>query len=221
MVVNDLHIAGISAREAITQTPLISHPNATLPLMTSVEVLQAVRRRYAQVVNTCGNVEQQKAITKSRNCWPALASRHIAKPSWQIEPALPDYVKEIDGVLRSMIAIQSSLALERETPPLHQDASGVIRVGQTRVTLESVISLFEQGASAEEIALRYDVLDLHDIYATLSYYLGHRQQTNEYLNRVRQASVGARRDAERRSPAAQIRERLERHRTRTNDQPAG
>jgi len=52
-----------------------------------------------------------------------------------------------------MIATPSSLALERETPPLRQDAHGVIRVGQTRVTLESVISLFEQGAGAEEIVL--------------------------------------------------------------------
>jgi uncharacterized protein (DUF433 family) len=120
-----------------------------------------------------------------------------------------------------MIATQSSLALEREMPPLHQDAHGVIRIGQTRVTLESVISLFEQGASAEEIALRYDVLDLHDIYATLSYYLGHQPEAKEYLDRARQASVGARRDAERRSPAAQIRERLGRYRTRANDHPAG
>jgi len=120
-----------------------------------------------------------------------------------------------------MVATRSSLALDRETPPLHEDAHGVIRVGQTRVTLDSVISLFEQGASAEEIALRYNVLDLHDVYATLSYYLGHRQEMKEYLDRARQASVGARRDAEQRSPAAQIRERLERYRTRTNDQPAG
>jgi hypothetical protein len=78
------------------------------------------------------------------------------------------------------------------------------------VTLESVISLFEQGASAEEIALRYDVLDLHDIYATLSYFLGHRQETQEYLECARQKSLGARREAERRSPTAQIRERPER-----------
>jgi uncharacterized protein (DUF433 family) len=113
-----------------------------------------------------------------------------------------------------MSATHTSLALEREAPPLHQDAHGVIRVGQTRVTLESVISLFEQGASAEEIALRYDVLDLHDIYATLSYFLGHRHETQEYLDRARQASLGARRDAERRSPAAQIRERLTRRRDR-------
>ena len=61
------------------------------------------------------------------------------------------------------------LAIEREAPPLRQGANGVIRIGHTRVTLESVITLFEQGASADEIALRYDALDLPDVYATLSY----------------------------------------------------
>lgn len=120
-----------------------------------------------------------------------------------------------------MSATPTSLAFEREAPPLHQDAHGVIRVGQTRVTLESVISLFEQGASAEEIARRYDVLDLHDIYATLSYFLGHRGETREYLDRAHQASLAARRDAERRSPAAQIRERLTRQRNRADAQSAG
>ena len=120
-----------------------------------------------------------------------------------------------------MSAKQTSLALEQEAPPLHQDAHGVIRVGQTRVTLESVISLFEQGASAEEISLRYDVLDLHDVYATLSYFLGHRQEIKEYLDRARQASLGARRDAEHRSPTAQIRERLTRHRNSADAPPAG
>ena len=117
-----------------------------------------------------------------------------------------------------MSATPTSLILEREAPPLHQDANGVIRVAQTRVTLESIISLFEQGASPEEIALRYDVLDLHGIYATLSYYLGHRQQTQEYLDRARQVSLGARRDAERRSGATEIRERLMRYRNRSDAQ---
>jgi len=63
-------------------------------------------------------------------------------------------------------ALLTSLALEREASPLHQDAHGVIHVAQTRVTLESVISLLEQGANAEEITLRYDVLNLRDVYAT-------------------------------------------------------
>ncbi len=84
----------------------------------------------------------------------------------------------------------------------------MIRIARTRVTLESVISLFEQGASAEEIALRYDVLNLHEVYATLSYFLGHRQETQAYLDRARQRSLVARRNTERRLPVAQIRERL-------------
>jgi len=49
-------------------------------------------------------------------------------------------------------------------------------------------SFFEQGASAEEIALRYDVLKLQDIYATLGYFLGHRQETQEYLGHDRHRS---------------------------------
>jgi uncharacterized protein (DUF433 family) len=141
--------------------------------------------------------------------------------SWQIRPSLPHWWRDIDGVFPAMSATTTSLVLEREAPPLHQDAHGVIRVGQTRVTLESIISLFEQGASAEEIALRYDALDLHEVYATLSYFLGHRQETQEYLDRARQTSLAARRDAERRSPAAQIRERLTRHRNGVDAPPAG
>lgn len=61
------------------------------------------------------------------------------------------------------------LALESETPPLHEDNHGVIRIGRTRVTLKSIISLFEQGATAREIALRFEALDLHEIRPTLSY----------------------------------------------------
>ena len=121
----------------------------------------------------------------------------------------------------AMSAATTQLALEREAPPLHQDARGVIRVGQTRVTLESVIGLFEQGATAEEIALRFDALDLHDVYATLGYYLGHRQQVQSYLDRQRQRSLAARREAESRSPATQIRERLDRQRTRGDAPPVG
>ena len=111
-----------------------------------------------------------------------------------------------------MNAVMTPLGLEREAPPLSQDADGVIRVGGTRVTLESVIALFEQGASAEEIALRFDVLSLHDIYATLGYYLGHRQEAQAYLDRARRSSQQARRESERRSASVQIRERLAGHR---------
>jgi hypothetical protein len=42
-----------------------------------------------------------------------------------------------------MSAVPRPLALEREALPLRQDAERVIRIGQTRVTLDGVISLFE------------------------------------------------------------------------------
>jgi Uncharacterized conserved protein len=118
-----------------------------------------------------------------------------------------------------MTATPTPLPLEQEAPPLHQDASGVIRVGRTRVTLESVVSLFDQGASAEEIGLRYDVLDLRDINATMSYVLDHRDEVQVYLERARQRSARARSDAEQRSPMIEIRERLSRERTHKDDQP--
>ncbi|MBK1645901.1 hypothetical protein CKO25_14845 [Thiocapsa imhoffii] len=120
-----------------------------------------------------------------------------------------------------MTPAMTQLALERESPPLYQDARGIIRVGETRVTLDNVIRLFEQGATAEEIAMRFDVLDLHDIYATLGYYLGHRQQVQAYLYRQEQHALAARREAESRSPTTEIRERLNRQRTRDDAPLAG
>ena len=111
--------------------------------------------------------------------------------------------------------------MDPEPPPLRQDAAGVIRVGRTRVTLESVIGLYEQGASAEEIGLRFDALDLHDIYATLGYSLGHRQQVQSYLDRQQQGSLAALGEAESRSATGQIRERLDRWPNRGDGPPGG
>lgn len=73
------------------------------------------------------------------------------------------------------------------------DADGVVRVGRTRVTLDTVVSAFKNGATAEQIAHDYPVLDLADIYAVITYYLNQRQQVDEYL-------------AERRKAGSQIRE---------------
>ena len=42
-----------------------------------------------------------------------------------------------------------------ESIPIAEDVGGVIRVGGTRVTLETIIGAFKDGASAEEIACQY------------------------------------------------------------------
>jgi uncharacterized protein (DUF433 family) len=72
--------------------------------------------------------------------------------------------------------------------PLSTDCHGVVRVGGTRVTLDSVVGAFLQGATAEEIALRYDVLSLSDVYATIAHYLRHRNEIDAYLAGERSAA---------------------------------
>lgn len=85
-----------------------------------------------------------------------------------------------------------ALPLTAEPTPLRTDEHGVVRVGDTRVTLDVVVNSFLQGALAEEIAMRYDVLDLADVYATIAYYLRHRAEVDDYLARQQQAAAEAR-----------------------------
>ena len=59
--------------------------------------------------------------------------------------------------------------------PLQTDEEGVTRVGGTRVTLDSLVYSFREGASAEEIVQQYPVLKLGDVYAVLGYYLKNRK----------------------------------------------
>jgi len=62
------------------------------------------------------------------------------------------------------------------TVPLTIGEDGVIRVGKTRVTLDTVVYAFQDGATAEEIASQYPSLDLSDVYLVIAYYLKHRAE---------------------------------------------
>ncbi len=70
-----------------------------------------------------------------------------------------------------------SLATATESLPLTVDDDGVIRAGRTRVTLDTVIAAFLEGATAEEIARQYPSLDLADVYSVI----GQRQEKRQAL----------------------------------------
>jgi uncharacterized protein (DUF433 family) len=95
-----------------------------------------------------------------------------------------------------------------EQIPLQTTADGVIRVGGTRVTLDTVVAAFETGATAEEIAQQYPSLTLGDVYAVLTYYLRHRADVDAYIARGEAQGAAIRREAERGSDRAGLRERL-------------
>src|SRR5690242_6767509 len=101
-----------------------------------------------------------------------------------------------------------TLLIPVEPVPLATDTQGVIRVGKTRVTLDSVIEVFLTGASAEEIVQQYPSLDLAEVYSVLGFYLGHRAEVDAYLEERGQKAEAVRRQNEARWDPTGIRERL-------------
>ena len=93
-----------------------------------------------------------------------------------------------------------NISIVTKPVPLHLDARGVLRVGGTRVSLDSVIAVFRDGATPEEIVQQYDALSLADVYAVISYYLENQSNIDSYL-------------AARRSQREQLRQEVETHHT--------
>ncbi len=100
------------------------------------------------------------------------------------------------------------LVIAAEPVPLAIDADGVVRVRGTRVTLDTVVAAFEEGATAEDIVSQYQPLDLADIYAVLSHYLRHRSEVEAYLRERQQQAQLVREQNEARFDRRGIRERL-------------
>lgn len=107
-----------------------------------------------------------------------------------------------------------TLAAGPEPPPLAADKDGVVRVGGTRVTLDTVVASFREGATAEEIAQQYPTLSLADVYSVIGYYLRHQADVDAYLGGRAQGAVDTRRENEARFDPNGIRERLLARRTR-------
>lgn len=89
-----------------------------------------------------------------------------------------------------------ALVLTDQPVPLRTDEGGVLRVGNTRVSLDSVVYNYKNGATAEQITDAFPTLDLADIHLVIGYYLRHRKEVEDYL-------------ADQEHQAAEIRQRIE------------
>ena len=105
-----------------------------------------------------------------------------------------------------------SIVMSAETSagfsPLKTNEHGVIRVGQTRVTLDSVVVAFKEGATAEAIVHQYPTLALADVYAVLSYYLRNQKEVETYLQQRQARAEQIRQQLDERHQLSGIRERL-------------
>jgi uncharacterized protein (DUF433 family) len=96
---------------------------------------------------------------------------------------------------------------------LRTDQDGVIRVGGTRVTLDTVVATFKEGATAEEIVQQYPSLQLADVYFVLGYYLRQREEVEGYLQQRQAQAEQIRRQNEQRFDPSGVRDRLLARRT--------
>ena len=101
-----------------------------------------------------------------------------------------------------------TITIDTEPVPLIVDPNGTIRVGNTRVTLESVVAAYLEGATAEEVAQQYPSLELADIYAVIGYYLRRRSEVEDYLQLRRGQAEEVRKQNEVRFPPEGVRARL-------------
>jgi uncharacterized protein (DUF433 family) len=93
-------------------------------------------------------------------------------------------------------------------PLIRTDEDGAKRIGETRVTLETVITHFFLKESPEEIAEQYPSLELEDIYELRDYYHARRDEVDAYIAQ-REYEAGMLRDRiERVFPPTGLRDRL-------------
>src|SRR5438270_6187396 len=98
-----------------------------------------------------------------------------------------------------------SLQMPSEPIPLAGDADGVVRVGSTRVTLDTVLAAFREGMTPEGIAEQYPSLRLADVYSVIAYALGHPDEVDAYLRDRQRLAHSVRQENETRLDPAGIR----------------
>ncbi|MGO9260271.1 MAG: DUF433 domain-containing protein [Bryobacteraceae bacterium] len=62
-----------------------------------------------------------------------------------------------------------------------EERNGGYYVAGTRISLDSVVYCFNDGNAPEEIQKHFTLLDLHQIYGAIAFYLSHKEEVNRYL----------------------------------------
>jgi uncharacterized protein (DUF433 family) len=67
------------------------------------------------------------------------------------------------------------------SPYLEPVAPGALRIAGTRVGLEHLIWAYNDGFTAEELALQYRTVTLEQVHGVIAYYLANKAAVDEYL----------------------------------------
>jgi uncharacterized protein (DUF433 family) len=73
-------------------------------------------------------------------------------------------------------------------------------VAGSRVSLDSIVSAFLNGQTAESIAQSFPVLTLEQVYGSIAFYLANRSEIDAYLEKNKEDYEAKRREARERDP---------------------
>ena len=105
-----------------------------------------------------------------------------------------------------------------QVAPLTFWEDGSIRIGTSRVPLDSVVREFTAGATAEQIQDDYPTLSVREIYGAISFFLDHESQMEEYLRRRDEEASQVRGASEDRPRIDALRKRIRERYPRMNVQ---
>lgn len=80
-----------------------------------------------------------------------------------------------------MTSLTNGLPLHVDPLPLRVEEGGVVRIGNSRISLDLVVEQYENGMTPEDMVRAYDTLVLADVYAVIAYYLRHPDEVRAYL----------------------------------------
>jgi len=96
-----------------------------------------------------------------------------------------------------------------EALPLQADAYGVVRMANSRIPIDNVISAYQRGATPEAIVQEeYPTLNVADVYLVIGFYLRHKLEVDVYLAEQAAEDEKMLRIIDERSNHAQFREEL-------------
>ncbi len=93
----------------------------------------------------------------------------------------------MDEILGYNTDMNTTTSLETYFQIERTDLDGIplsIRVAGTRVGIEYILRDYVQGASPEELALRFPTLSLEQIHATITFFLAQNKEIRRYLRSV-------------------------------------
>lgn len=101
--------------------------------------------------------------------------------------------------------------------PLTQDANGTVRVTGSRVTLDTIVSAFKRGNTAEQIQDSFPSLTLSQVYGVIAWYIDHQDEAERYLKERLTEADAIQQEIGNQPKYDELRETIRRRRALTHD----